>query len=95
MFEFYAAITRQDHRGFPDSGFQSQELVTPIEALKMLTTWGAHAEFQEHNKGMIKPGYKADLTILSDDITTINPFKILNTQVLGTVVGGHFAFSNL
>ena len=95
LFEFYAAITRQDHKGFPASGFQSQELVTPIEALKMLTTWGAHAEFQEHNKGMIKPGYKADLTILSDDITTINPSKILSTQVLGTVVGGHFAFSNL
>ena len=95
LFEFYAAITRQDHKGFPASGFQSQELVTPLEALKMLTTWGAHAEFQEHNKGMIKPGYKADLTILSDDITTINPSKILRTQVLGTVVGGHFAFSNL
>ena len=95
MFEFYAAITRQDHEGFPDSGFQNQELVTPIEALKMLTTWGAHAEFQEKNKGKIKPGYKADLTILSNDITKINPAKILDTKILGTIVGGQFVFNEL
>ena len=95
LFEFYAAITRQDHEGFPDNGFQNQELVTPVEALKMLTTWGAHAEFQERSKGIIKLGYKADLTILSDDITKIDPTKILNTKILGTVVGGQFVFSQL
>ena len=95
LFEFYAAITRQDHKGFPDSGFQNQELVTPIEALKMLTTWGAHAEFQEKNKGKIKPGYKADLTILSNDITKIDPAKILDTKILGTIVGGQFVFNEL
>ncbi len=92
LFEFYAAITRQDHYGFPDSGFQNQELVTPIEALKMLTTWGAHAEFQEDKKGIIKSGYKADLTILSDDITKIDPSKILNTKILGTIVSGLFVY---
>ena len=95
LFEFYAAITRQDHEGFPNNGFQNQELVTPIEALKMLTTWGANAEFQENSKGIIKSGYKADLTILSDDITKINPTKILKTKVLGTVVGGEFVFNRL
>ena len=95
LFEFYAAITRQDHKGFPDSGFQNQELVTPIEALKMLTTWGAHAEFQEKNKGKIKPGYKADLTILSNDITKIDPAKILDTKILGTIIGGQFVFNDL
>ena len=38
-------------------GFQNQECVTPIEALKMMTTWGANAEFQETKKGKIIPGY--------------------------------------
>ena len=61
----------------------------------MLTTWGANAEFQENSKGIIKSGYKADLTILSDDITKINPTKILKTKVLGTVVGGEFVFNRL
>ncbi|MAX09795.1 MAG: hypothetical protein CMG13_02905, partial [Candidatus Marinimicrobia bacterium] len=95
LFEFYAAITRQDHQGFPNKGFQEQECVSPIEALKMLTTWGARAEFQDSNKGIIKPGYKADLTVLSDNITTIDPSKILNTKVLATIVGGQFVFNQL
>ena len=92
LFEFYAAITRQDHQGFPNNGFQSQECVNPMEALKMLTTWGAHAEFKENDKGKIKPGYKADLTILSDDITQIDPSKILKTEVIGTIIGGECVY---
>ena len=95
LFELYAAITRQNHEGQPNQGFQKQEAVTPIEALKMLTTWGAHAEFQEGNKGRIKPRYNADLTILSDDITEIKANKILSTKILGTIVGGNFAYKNL
>ena len=95
LFEFYAAITRQDHQGFPDRGFQEQECVSPIEALKMLTTWGAHAEFQEQNKGKIKSSYKADLTILSDDITKIDSSKILKIKTLGTIVDGQFVFNQL
>ena len=61
----------------------------------MLTTWGASAEFQDSNKGIIKPGYKADLTVLSENITAIDPSKILNTKVLATIVGGQFVFNQL
>ena len=95
LFEFYAAITRQNHNGLPEKGFQNQEVVTPIEALKMLTSWGAYSEFQEKNKGRISIGYKADLTILSDDITKINPLKILDTKVLATIINGKLVFSQL
>ena len=95
LFEFYAAITRQDHTGYPEHGFQNQEIVSPIEALKMLTTWGAYAEFQEHNKGKIEVGYKADITILSDDITTIEPTKILDTKILATIINGDIVFNQI
>ena len=95
LFEFYAAITRQDHTGFPEQGFQNQEIVSPIEALKMLTTWGAYSEFQENNKGKLEAGYKADITILSNDITKINPLKILDTEVIATIINGRFVFSKL
>ena len=94
LFEFYAAITRQDHQGYPEKGFQNQESVTPIEALKMMTTWGANAEFQETKKGKIIPGYQADLTILSNDITII-PNRILKTETVGTIIGGKIVYSRL
>ena len=92
LFEFYAAITRQNHKGLPKNGFQNHECVSPIEALKMMTTWGAYAEFQENNKGKIKSGYKADLTILSNDITKIEANKVLTTEILGTIIGGNCVY---
>ena len=40
----------------------------------------------------IKPGYKADLTILSDDITKIESSKVLNIEIIGTIVDGKFVY---
>ena len=48
-----------------------------------------------HKDFYIALGYKADLTILSDDITTISPEKILKTRVIGTIVGGEFVYNQL
>ena len=37
LHEFYAAITRTDHDGFPKGGWQSQEKLSRIEALNLFT----------------------------------------------------------
>ncbi len=92
LFEFYAACTRQDHNGYPEGGWQPKEKVKSIEALKMLTTWGAYAEFNENRRGRIKIGFDADLTILSDDITTCSPETILNTEIIMTIVAGRLVY---
>ena len=95
LFEFYAAVTRKNHEGWPKNGFQNQETVNALEALKMLTSWGAHAEFQDSAKGKIKPGYFADLTVLSKDITSVDPIEILNIDIGATIINGEFVFSQL
>ena len=94
LFEFYAACTRQDHQGNPEGGWQPQEKVNSMEALKMLTTWGAHAEFNEHRRGKIKIGFDADLTVLSNDITQCSPKEILNTEIIMTIVNGNIVYKN-
>ena len=88
LYEYYAAITRMDHEGYPKGGWQSQELLSRMEALNILTTGAAFAEFSETLRGIIDVGYEADLTILSDDITNIKPEKILNTKIIATIVNG-------
>jgi len=65
-----------------------QEAVSRIDALKMFTTWAAYGEFSEHRRGKIFPGFDADLTILSQDITICSPDNILNIDILGTIVNG-------
>ena len=92
LFEFYAACTRQDHSGYPEGGWQPQEKVERMEALKMLTTWGARAEFNENRRGKIKIGFDGDFTILSNDITTCTPKNILNTEIIMTIVAGRVVY---
>ena len=94
MFEYYAAITRKDHDGFPEDGWYPEEALDRISALKMFTQWAAYGEFSENKRGTIDRGFDADLTILSHDITLCPPKEILNTEVMMTIVGGKIVYSN-
>ena len=95
LLEYYTAITRQDHDGFPNKGWESQECIGRLDALKMFTTWAAYGEFAEHRRGKIRPGFDADLTILSADITSCPPDEIFKIEILGTIVGGKMVYTNL
>ena len=94
MFEYYAAITRQDHEGYPKNGWEPQECVDRLDALKMFTTWAAYGEFAEHRRGKIRPGFDADLTFLSNDLINCKAKEILEIDVLGTMVAGNFVYLN-
>ena len=89
LFEFYAAVTRQDHSGWPIKGFQSQEKVNRENALKMFTTWAAYGGFDEYRRGKIEVGYDADLTIMDQDILKVKTKTILNSKILYTIVNGN------
>ncbi len=57
------------------------ERVTPYEAMKMVTLWGAEQFGEQATKGSIKEGKLADLVVLSDNPITMDQAKI--NQVLG------------
>jgi predicted amidohydrolase YtcJ len=94
LYGFYAAITRQDHNGWPDSGWYAGQRMTREEALKAFTIFAAYAGFQEERKGSIEKGKLADFTILSRDIMTIDPKEILTTQVEMTIIGGEVVYTS-
>ena len=54
----------------------------------MFSEDGAWAAFEENERGRLAPGFRADLTVLTRDITRIPPREILDTRVALTVVGG-------
>jgi len=95
LFEFYAAITRKNHQEFPVGGWQPHEKVSKLNALKMFTSWAAYGAFDEKRRGKIAIGYDADLTILSNNLLTIDASEILNTQILGTIVNGKIVYTTL
>ena len=95
MFEYYAAITRKNHDGFPENGWHPEEALDRISALKMFTQWAAYGEFAENKRGTIDIDFDADLTVLNHDITSCRPEEILNTEVMMTIVGGKTVYSIL
>jgi predicted amidohydrolase YtcJ len=84
----YAAVTRQDAKGWPEGGWHARERVSAEEALRMFSADVAWAAFEEADRGAIAPGKRADFTVLSRDPTAVPPAEILKTKVLMTVVGG-------
>jgi predicted amidohydrolase YtcJ len=64
------------------------ERVTPYEAMKMITLWGAEEFGEADHKGSIKPGKVADLVVLSDNPLTVDPMTINRIQVLETIKDG-------
>jgi predicted amidohydrolase YtcJ len=65
-----------------------EERLTPEEALKAVTLWGAWQHFEEDQKGSITPGKRADLVILSDNPLTIEPMSLNEIMVLETIKDG-------
>lgn len=88
IYTFYAAVERRDLKGFPSTGFQPENAITRMEALKGMTIWAAKAQFEEKEKGSIEPGKYADFVILDNDIMKMNGADLPKVKVLKTYVNG-------
>jgi len=94
FYGIYAATTRQDPEGNPPGGWYPEQRLTFDEALRGYTIEAAYAEFAEKDKGSIEKGKLADLTVISQDITKLEPREILSVQVLKTFVGGKLIYDS-
>lgn len=65
-----------------------KERLTVWEAVWGFTMGAAIAAGDQEERGMLKPGYLADLVVLDRNIFTIDPRKIFDTHVDVTVVNG-------
>jgi len=84
----YASTTRQTLKGKPKGGYEPQQKMTRLEALKSYTINAAYGAFEEDIKGSISVGKYADFTVLSQNIITVPDNQILNTKVTHTIVNG-------
>lgn len=87
----FASVTRR-RPGNPESFFPEQAM-TRREALLSYTVWNAWAAFEENEKGMLKPGYLADIAVFSKNLLTCPEEEILEAKVVYTVVGGKIVVS--
>jgi len=85
---FLAAVYRRDAKGWPETGFQTENALTKEEAIKGMTIWAAKADFLEKETGSIEAGKKADFIILDKDLMKVDEKDVLATKVIATYSGG-------
>jgi len=90
---FFAAVERQDVKGFPAGGFQKENALSRKEALLGMTAWAAKAAFEESEKGSLETGKAADFFICDKDLLTTGPGEIVKSKVLATFVNGKKVFA--
>lgn len=90
---FYASITRQQPDGTPKGGMYPEQRMSREEALRSYTLDAAFGSFSEKDIGSIKPGKKADLTVVSKDIMTVPEDEILSAKIVYTIVDGKIRYA--
>ncbi|MDH6232395.1 putative amidohydrolase YtcJ [Mesorhizobium soli] len=82
-----ASMTRQKWADdMPDQRFSLRE------ALAAYTVEGAYAEFNEDRKGRLKPGFFADLVVLSGDLESTAPEALQEIRPATTICGGKVTY---
>jgi len=87
----YAAVTR---KGMSGRVFGADEAISVEEAVKGYTINSAYINFDEDIKGSLEVGKLADMIVLSDDILTIDPERIMDIVVEQTFIGGELVYQN-
>jgi len=89
MQVMWATVSRTSRSG---KVMGPDERLTPVEALKAITLWGAYEHFEDGTKGSLEPGKLADMVILSDNPLTIDPMEINTIVVLETIKDGETVY---
>ena len=86
---YYASVSRMMVNG---ERFYPEHAMTREEALQTYTINNAIAAFEEDIKGSLTPGKYADITVLSNNLLTVEEDQIPGTTVELTIVGGEVKY---
>jgi predicted amidohydrolase YtcJ len=92
FYGIYAALTREDEHGSPPGGWHPDQKLSLEETLRAHTAGAARAAFAEGRLGVLKPGMRADLTVVDRDLFNVAPRQVLETAVVMTVVDGEVVY---
>lgn len=90
LSSYFATVSRRMNNGgvfFPD------QRMSRLEALESYTINAAYGAFEEDLKGSLTVGKLADITVLSQDIMTVDEDLLPGTKIVYTIVGGRIVYS--
>jgi predicted amidohydrolase YtcJ len=87
--QIYGVVTRRCYTG---EVIGPEQAIPVKDALRLYTTNGAYASFEENTKGSIAVGKLADMTVLDRDILSIPAEELKEMKVEATIVGGEVVY---
>ena len=87
----YAAVTR---KGMTGTVYGADEAITMEEAIRAYTALGAYLNFEEEKKGTLEVGKFADMILMSEDLLSIDPERIMEVDVEKTWIGGSLVYES-
>ncbi|WP_395672899.1 amidohydrolase [Phenylobacterium sp.] len=69
-----------------------QEALNLEDALRSYTVWAAAAQFEEQDKGWIRPGNLGDFAVLDADLERVRGGALFDAKVDATILGGRVVY---
>jgi predicted amidohydrolase YtcJ len=91
MMAIQSSVTRTDMSG---NVWGPSQRISVEEAIKVGTINGAYASFEENIKGSLEAGKLADLVVLEQDPTAVDPNAIIDIKVERTMVDGNWVYES-
>lgn len=87
------AVTREKLDGGPEGGWLPAEKLDIEAAIRLFTTAGAYASYEEAAKGTLETGKLADMVVLSRSPFETLPSELKDINVEHTILGGKIVYS--
>ena len=88
----FVAVNRTDFGGEPEGGWVPEERITLADAIRAFTSGAAWASFDDQRKGTLARDMLADIVILSEDLFALPPERLLEAEVVMTIVDGKIVY---
>jgi len=88
----YAAVSRRTLDGKNPNGWIPEQKIGVDEALRAYTWGNAFATFDERTRGILAPGYDADVVVLDRDLFRLPADSLDQARVRYTIVGGKVVY---
>jgi predicted amidohydrolase YtcJ len=89
----HTAVNRTSLDGTPAGGWIPDQKIPMTAAIDGYTSGAAYASFDERRKGTLAPGMLADIVIVSTDIFSGPPERLLDAKVETTIFDGKVVYS--
>jgi len=92
LLGLFVAVNRTTVDGEPDGGWIPNERLSLRQAIDAYTRDAAWASYDEHRKGSLERDMLADIVVLSQDIFSVSPARLAETEVVVTIFDGRVVY---